>query len=59
MNHGIKDWQALNKRLLDATENDCLQLMRAEKGGKCRKSWLVRIHHRLNKLRAQRERAAL
>lgn len=59
MNHGIKNWAALNTRLQSADENDCLAMMKAEKGGLRRKSWLVRIHHRLNKLRAQRERAAL
>lgn len=59
MNHGIKDWAALNARLAGATEEDCLKLLKCEKGGNKRRSWLVRIHHKLNKLRALRERAEL
>jgi hypothetical protein len=59
VNHGIKDWKALNLRLKTATEDDCLSILKSEKGGAKRKSWLVRIHHTLNKLRARRERAAL
>lgn len=59
MNHGIQSWTALNARLKTASEDDCLQIMKSEKGGKKRKSWLLRIHHALNKRRAQRERAAL
>lgn len=59
MNHGIKSWEALNVRLKGATEDDCLMILKSEKGSKARKSWLVRIHHALNKRRAQRERAAL
>jgi hypothetical protein len=52
-------WSELNAALLVADEAKCAEYMTAEKGGRCRKDFLLRIHSRLNKVRADRERYEL
>jgi hypothetical protein len=53
----LQTWLALNQALREAGENDCHQLLKLEQGGRKRKQFLKRIHSRLNKVRADRERA--
>lgn len=54
-----RSWLALNELLRDADEKTCEILLIAEKTGHARKQFLKRIHSRLNKVRADRERADL
>lgn len=55
----MKTWKDLNEAVRDADEGRCKLLLEAEKKGKRRKQFLMRIHSRLNKVRADRERAEL
>lgn len=55
-NPHLKTWIALNKFLETATVKDCQQLFAEEETTKKRKSFLKRIHSRLNKVRALEER---
>lgn len=52
----LDTWLGLNAFLKKANEEDCLDLLRRERAGKNRKQFVKRIHHRYNKVRAQRER---
>lgn len=53
-------WKALNKYLANVTsESVCESLLKQEQRQRGRVSYMLRIHSRLNKLRADRERAAL
>lgn len=52
-------WKDLNALLADAEEKDCQQLLASEKKGARRKQYMLRIHSRLNKVRADRERDEL
>ena len=52
-------WVELNSALLVADEARCAELMVQEKGGPARKDFLLRIHSRLNRVRADRERYEL
>jgi hypothetical protein len=52
-------WLGLNETLRAATEETCRALLQAEQEGPRRKQFLKRIHSRLNKVRADRERAEL
>ncbi len=49
----------MNAALRDADEAVCHAMLAAEKAGKNRRSFLLRIHSRLNKVRADRERAEI
>lgn len=55
----LKTWLALNEALRAADEQLCQRLLGMEKRGRSRKQFLKRIHSRLNKVRADRERAEL
>lgn len=55
----MQTWDDLNDAVRDADEGRCKILLEAEKKGKCRKQFLLRIHSRLNKVRADRERSEL
>lgn len=55
----LRTWVALNEAMQSATEEQCLKLLAAEKKGKRRKQFMLRIHSRLNRVRAARERAEL
>lgn len=55
----LSSWISLNDALRDADEATCNNLMQAELRGKRRKQFVMRIHSRLNKARADREREEL
>ena len=52
-----KDWKSLNDQLREADEGDCRRLLSDELNGRRRQRYLLRIHSRLNYVRAHRERA--
>lgn len=55
----VRTWKELNALVKDADRRTCRQLLDDEKNGKRRKQFLLRIHSRLNKVRADEERAEL
>ena len=52
----LSNWTALNAWLLRATEDEAEKLLAREQEGAARERVLLRIHSRLNRLRAHRER---
>lgn len=55
----LETWSALNDALRTAGEKACERLLVHEAKGKNRPTFLLRIHSRLNRVRRERERAAL
>lgn len=56
----LETWAELNKVLMQTTDEDYLNaLLGEEQFGRARKQFLRRIHSRLNKVRADREREEL
>jgi hypothetical protein len=55
----LMSWVSLNEALRDADLKRCTVLLSTEKNGRKRKQFLKRIHSRLNKVRADVERAEL
>lgn len=55
----LATWNNLNDVCRNATEENCALLTAAEKAGKARTAFLLRIHSRVNKIRADRERDEL
>lgn len=55
----LATWIGLNYALTLLGEEQCVKLLEREKVGKKRKQILLRIHSRINKLRAERERREL
>jgi len=55
----LRTWLGLNDALRGADEATCHRLLQLERKGKCRQQFVKRIHSRLNKARADRERAEL
>ena len=55
----LVSWEALNSAMQWADEALCKSLLREEMKGRARPSFMSRIHSRLNKVRADRERAEL
>lgn len=55
----LASWNDLVEFITTADEQQCLALLNAEKRGPQRLTFLLRIHSRLNKVRADRERAEL
>lgn len=55
-NPALKSWDALNEFLKTADEDACEKLMTQEREYIKRTSFIKRIHSRLNKVRADRER---
>lgn len=55
----LQSWLALNDALREADEATCEGLLKEELKGRKRKQFIKRIHSRLNKVRADRERAEL
>lgn len=51
-----KDWKSLNDQLRDADEATCKSLFQAEFKAAKRMRYLLRIHSRLNAVRAATER---
>lgn len=58
-NPALQSWLALNDFLRGANEATCEGLLKEELKGRKRKQFIKRIHSRLNKVRADRERAEL
>lgn len=58
-NPALRSWLALNDAIREADEAFCWQLLDEELKGRRRKQFIRRIHSRLNKVRADRERAEL
>lgn len=59
MTNPLDTWVLLNATVATLDEDGCVQLLAQEKNGKRRRMFLLRIHSRLNKVRADRERAEL
>lgn len=55
----LSSWVAMNEALKTLSEKDCWKLLETEKKGGKRAQFLLRIHGRANKLRAERERREL
>lgn len=55
----LSTWDNCWKFVANATEDECATLMKAEKKGKRRITFLLRMHSRINVLRATREREEL
>lgn len=55
----LASWYALNDEMKTADEELCAKLLKQELEGKGRKQFVYRIHSRINKIRADRERAEL
>lgn len=58
-NPALQTWIGLNDELRDADEARCQELLDEELTGRRRKQFIKRIHSRLNKVRADRERKEL
>ncbi len=58
-NPALQSWLALNDFLRGANEAACEGLLKEELNGRKRKQFIKRIHSRLNKVRADRERVEL
>ena len=57
---GSKSWAKLNEELMGCSNLKVLfKMLETEKKGKARKQFLSRIHSRINKVRADAERAEL
>lgn len=55
-----KGWKELNEKLMKCTDVKKLeQMLEDEKSGAARRNYLLRIHSRINKVRAEAERAEL
>lgn len=59
IDQSVKKWVELNDELREADEAACEKLIELELAGKARWGYVMRIHSRLNKARAERERAEL
>jgi len=55
----LRSWISLNDKLRGADETMCQALLKEELKGRNRKAFIKRIHSRLNKVRADRERIEL
>ena len=55
----LSSWTALNDAMREADEALCQLLLKEELKGKKRKQFVLRIHSRLNRVRADRERLEL
>lgn len=58
-NPALETWIALNDALRDADEELCQELLDEELAGRKRQQFIKRIHSRLNKARADKERKRL
>lgn len=55
----LDNWYKLNDALRGCTEQDAKELLELERQGKNRKRFVLRIHSRINRVRADRERDEL
>ena len=58
-NEVLQTWSNLNAKLQDCDEATAAKLLKEELSGRRRKQFMLRIHSRLNKTRADRERSEL
>lgn len=59
MKNPLDTWDGLNDTIRDAGELACILLLKEELKGKRRSQYVLRIHSRLNRMRADRERKEL
>lgn len=58
----VETWTSLNEAIMSADESQCAELMAVELDkdhGRRRRQFVLRIHSRMNRLRAARERTEL
>lgn len=55
----LSNWVACNEFLKTCSEEDAIALLAAEQQGKRRVQYLMRVHSKMNKERARRERSEL
>ena len=55
----LRSWISLNNFIIVADEQACYQLLEEEQKGRNRKQFVKRIHSRLNRVRAARERSEI
>jgi hypothetical protein len=55
----LATWDDLNRHIVVADEAVCRDLLCREREGRRRKTFILRIHSRLNLVRAERERREL
>jgi hypothetical protein len=55
----LTNWRSLTDALAEATEEQCKQLLDAERDGAARLTFIQRIYGRYNTLRDERERREL
>lgn len=55
----LVSWWTLNAAIMDLSEQDCEQLLQAEKDGQARERFMLRIRSRLNRLRTDREKTEI
>lgn len=55
----LRTWRALNQAMQTADEEDCNMLLKEELRTAKRLPFVLRIHSRMNKIRASRERREL
>jgi hypothetical protein len=55
----LKDWTALNAFLRGCSLDEAVRLLRLESAARRRTRFLLRIHSRMNRLRAAKERQAI
>jgi len=54
----VNTWMELQERLMrEQDETNALQWLQAERSGQNRRTWVLRIYSRYNRLRTHRERA--
>lgn len=58
-NNPLSSWVSMNEALKTLSEKECWSLLEQEKTGQKRAQFMLRIHGRANKLRAERERREL
>ena len=58
-NTPLSSWVAMNEALKTLSEEECWKLLKKEQAGRKRAQFVLRIHGRANKLRAERERREL
>ena len=55
----LQTWRTLNDYIMASSLDECRELLQLELEGRCRKQFVLRIHHRINKLRLAKERDEL
>ena len=58
-NPALRSWVSLNDAIRKADEDRCNDLLQEELAGRRRRQFIMRIHSRINKVRADRERLEL